>query len=139
VARERHNARPGTYPATLLTTGDHDDRVVPGHSFKFAAALQDAQRAGAPILLRVDVSAGHGRGKPTAKAIAEAADRLAFVECALGMNPCHPWVSCSEYAGVMGRMKKVQWRRAAVNKGGDVMSAFIRRPHFQMRRQSREG
>jgi prolyl oligopeptidase len=84
-----HNVRPRDYPATLLTTGDHDDRVVPGHSFKFAAALQEAQRADAPICLRVDASAGHGRGKPTAKAIAEAADRLAFIEGALGMSPFH--------------------------------------------------
>jgi prolyl oligopeptidase PreP (S9A serine peptidase family) len=79
-----HNVRPGRYPATLLTTGDHDDRVVPSHSFKFAAALQEAQRADAPVLLRVEASAGHGHGKPAAKAIAEAADRLAFIECALG-------------------------------------------------------
>jgi prolyl oligopeptidase len=85
-----HNVRPGNYPPTLLTTGDHDDRVVPAHSFKFAAALQDAQRAGAPVLLRVDVSAGHGQGKPTSKAIAEAADRLAFIESALGMAPGLP-------------------------------------------------
>jgi prolyl oligopeptidase len=81
--------RPGTYPPTLLTTGDHDDRVVPAHSFKFTAALQEAQQAAAPILLRVDISAGHGGGKPTAKAIAEAADRLAFAERALDMAPLH--------------------------------------------------
>jgi prolyl oligopeptidase len=82
-----HNVRPGDYPATMLTTGDHDDRVVPAHSFKFAAALQAAQRADAPILLRVDAAAGHGAGKPTAKAIAEAADRLAFYEYALEPAP----------------------------------------------------
>jgi prolyl oligopeptidase PreP (S9A serine peptidase family) len=82
-----HNVRPGHYPATLLTTGDHDDRVVPGHSFKFAAALGEAQRAGSPILLRVEACAGHGHGKPAAKAIAEDADRLAFIECALKMAP----------------------------------------------------
>jgi prolyl oligopeptidase len=84
-----HHVRPGTYPPTLLTTGDHDDRVVPAHSFKFTAALQEAQQAAAPILLRVDISAGHGGGKPTAKAIAEAADRLAFAERALDMAPLH--------------------------------------------------
>jgi len=95
-----HNVRPGHYPATLLTTGDHDDRVVPGHSFKFAAALQEAQRAGAPILLRVEASAGHGHGKPAAKAIAEAADRLAFIECALEMNSSHPPVSRRQDAGI---------------------------------------
>jgi prolyl oligopeptidase len=60
--------------------------VVPAHSFKFAAALQSAQQSGAPILLRVDVAAGHGAGKPTAKAIAEAADRLAFAERALALR-----------------------------------------------------
>jgi prolyl oligopeptidase len=70
------------YPATLLLTGDHDDRVVPAHSFKFAAALQAAQGGSAPVLLRVESSAGHGHGKPTAKLIEEAADRLAFVEAA---------------------------------------------------------
>lgn len=80
-----HNVRPGNYPPTLLTTGDHDDRVVPAHSYKFAAALQAAQRAGAPILLRVEGSAGHGAGKPTAKAMAEAADRLTFLDGALGI------------------------------------------------------
>jgi prolyl oligopeptidase len=80
-----HNVRPGTcYPPTLIMTGDHDDRVVPAHSFKFAAALQQAQSCRHPILLRVSISAGHGAGKPTAKLIDEAADRLAFLEAALG-------------------------------------------------------
>jgi prolyl oligopeptidase len=81
-----HQVRPAGYPPTLLVTGDHDDRVVPAHSFKFAAALQAAQQSGAPILLRVDTAAGHGAGKPTAKAIAEAADRLAFAERALSLS-----------------------------------------------------
>jgi prolyl oligopeptidase len=101
-----HNVRPGRYPATLLTTGDHDDRVVPGHSFKFAAALQEAQRAGAPILLRVEASAGHGHGKPAAKAIAEAADRIAFIERALTMSPSHPRVPGPERAGGHGEGEK---------------------------------
>jgi prolyl oligopeptidase len=80
-----HNVRSGTrYPATLLLTGDHDDRVVPGHSFKFAAALQAAQGAEQPILIRVDTAAGHGAGKPTAKAIAADTDVLAFLEAVLG-------------------------------------------------------
>lgn len=75
-----HNIRPGTaYPATLVTTGDHDDRVVPGHSFKFAATLQAAQAGRAPILIRIETRAGHGAGKPTAKLIDEAADRWAFL------------------------------------------------------------
>jgi prolyl oligopeptidase len=76
-----HNLQPGTaYPATLVLTGDHDDRVAPGHSFKFAAALQAAQGGDAPALIRVESSAGHGAGKPTQKAIDEATDLLAFVE-----------------------------------------------------------
>ena len=80
-----HNVRPGTrYPATLLLTGDHDDRVVPGHSFKFAATLQAAQGAEQPIPIRVDTAAGHGAGKPTAKAIAADTDVLAFLEAVLG-------------------------------------------------------
>lgn len=76
-----HNIRPGVaYPPTLVTTGDHDDRVVPGHSFKFAAALQAAQAADAPILIRIDTAAGHGPGKPVGKLIDERADVLAFLE-----------------------------------------------------------
>lgn len=83
-----HNVREGVrYPATLLRTGDHDDRVVPAHSFKFAAALQQAQAGDAPILLRVETSAGHGAGKPTDKQIRESADVLTFVEEALGVSP----------------------------------------------------
>jgi prolyl oligopeptidase len=77
------NVRPASYPATLLTTGERDDRVVPCHSLKFAAALQAAQASDAPVLLRVDTAAGHGHGKPTGKAIAEAADCLAFIDAAL--------------------------------------------------------
>ena len=67
------------YPATLVTTGDHDDRVYPAHSFKFTAAMQRADPAGKPILLRVETRAGHGSGKPTAKLIEEMADIQAFV------------------------------------------------------------
>ncbi|MDP9318919.1 MAG: prolyl oligopeptidase family serine peptidase, partial [Actinomycetota bacterium] len=79
-----HNIRPGvSYPTTLVTTGDHDDRVVPGHSFKFAAALQGAQAGEAPILIRVDTDAGHGLGKPVSKLIDERADVLTFLELAL--------------------------------------------------------
>ncbi|HEY0394764.1 MAG TPA: prolyl oligopeptidase family serine peptidase [Candidatus Elarobacter sp.] len=75
-----HNVRPATcYPATLVTTGDHDDRVFPAHSFKFAAALQHAQSCDKPILLRVETKAGHGAGKPTTKLIDEVADRYAFL------------------------------------------------------------
>jgi len=82
-----HNLQPGTaYPATLITTGDHDDRVVPAHSFKFAAALQAAQGGAAPTLIRIETRAGHGAGKPTAKVIEEAADRWAFLVKVLGMD-----------------------------------------------------
>ena len=75
-----HNLRPGTrYPATLITTADHDDRVVPGHSFKFAATLQAAQAGPQPVLIEIETKAGHGAGKPTSKIIEEQADRLAFL------------------------------------------------------------
>jgi prolyl oligopeptidase len=82
-----HNLRPGTvYPATLVTTADHDDRVVPGHSFKFAAAMQAAQGGDQPAVIRIQSDAGHGAGKPTAVEIAERADVLAFLARALGMT-----------------------------------------------------
>lgn len=75
-----HNLKPGTaYPATLITTADHDDRVVPAHSFKFAAALQAAHQGDAPVLIRIETKAGHGAGKPTAKVIEEVADRFGFL------------------------------------------------------------
>jgi prolyl oligopeptidase len=80
-----HNVTDGAcYPPTMILTGDHDDRVVPGHSLKFAATLQAAQGCDHPILLRVETSAGHGLGKPTGKLIDEATDRGAFLEWALG-------------------------------------------------------
>jgi prolyl oligopeptidase len=82
-----HNLQPGTsYPPTLITTGDTDDRVHPAHSFKFAAALQAAQGGDAPVLLRVDMSAGHGAGKPIGKLVAERADVLAFHAHHLGLD-----------------------------------------------------
>src|SRR6266516_2060490 len=75
-----HNIKPGTkFPATLITTADHDDRVVPAHSFKYAATLQSAQAGHAPILIRIETRAGHGAGKPTGKIIEEAAQRWAFL------------------------------------------------------------
>jgi prolyl oligopeptidase len=83
-----HNVVPGTaYPPTLVTTADHDDRVFPAHSHKFAATLQAAQAVDAPILLRVDVRAGHGLGKPKGKLLDEVADRWAFAFAALGAEP----------------------------------------------------
>jgi prolyl oligopeptidase len=82
-----HNVKPGmAYPATLIATGDHDDRVFPGHSFKFAAALQAAQAGPAPTLIRVETKAGHGLGKPTSKLIEEAADLWAFLVHVLEMD-----------------------------------------------------
>lgn len=84
-----HNLKPGTaYPATMVTTADHDDRVVPGHSFKFGARLQAAQAGPAPVLIRIETKAGHGAGKPTSKIIEEQADKWAFLVEVLGMrNP----------------------------------------------------
>jgi prolyl oligopeptidase len=82
-----HNLKQGTcYPATMVVTADHDDRVVPAHSFKFAAAAQAAQGGANPILIRIDTKAGHGAGKPTAKLIDEVTDRWGFLAKALGMN-----------------------------------------------------
>ncbi len=81
-----HNIQDGTcYPATLVTTADHDDRVVPGHSFKFAARLQAAQSCDHPALIRIETRAGHGAGTPTTKRIEQAADILAFRMANLGM------------------------------------------------------
>ena len=80
-----HNIKAGTaYPPTMITTADHDDRVWPGHSFKFAAALQAAQAGPAPILIRIETKAGHGAGKPTTKIIEEIADRWAFLDRTIG-------------------------------------------------------
>ncbi|MDX5320109.1 MAG: prolyl oligopeptidase family serine peptidase, partial [Bacteroidota bacterium] len=82
-----HNVKEGTsYPATMVTTGDHDDRVVPAHSFKFAATLQKGQSGPAPILIRIDVNAGHGAGKPTAKILDEQADKWAFMFWNMGFK-----------------------------------------------------
>ena len=82
-----HNLKPGVkYPSTLVTTGDHDDRVVPAHSFKFAARLQDYHRGSNPVLIRIETKAGHGAGKPTSKMIEEKTDELAFLMKELGMK-----------------------------------------------------
>ncbi len=80
-----HNLKKAAYPATLVLTGDHDDRVVPAHSFKFAATLQKANTGSNPTLIRIDVNAGHGSGKPTDKQIAEFADMWSFVFFNLGV------------------------------------------------------
>jgi prolyl oligopeptidase len=85
------NIKPGTcYPPTLALTADHDDRVVPGHTFKFVATMQAAQACPNPILVRIETKAGHGGGKPTTKQIDEAADRFAFLVKELHMKPTLP-------------------------------------------------
>jgi prolyl oligopeptidase len=82
-----HNLREGVaYPPTLVTTGDHDDRVVPSHSFKFTAALQHVSDGDAPALIRIDTSAGHGVGKPISKLVDERTDVLAFHAHHLGLD-----------------------------------------------------
>ncbi len=82
-----HNVKSGVnYPATLITTGDHDDRVVPSHSFKFAATLQEKYKGTNPVLIRIDTNAGHGSGKPTSKLINEQADIFSFLFYQLGMK-----------------------------------------------------
>jgi prolyl oligopeptidase len=82
-----HNLKPGTaYPATMITTADHDDRVVPAHSFKFASALQEMHGGEKPVLIRIETKAGHGAGKPTAKVIEELADEWAFLVRELSIN-----------------------------------------------------
>jgi prolyl oligopeptidase len=80
-----HNVQGGTeYPATLVTTGDHDDRVVPAHSFKFAAHLQAKQGGSAPVMIRIEKDAGHGAGTPTEKIIDQYADLFAFAMANMG-------------------------------------------------------
>ena len=82
-----HNLKPGTaYPATLVTTADHDDRVVPAHSFKFAATLQECHQGPNPVLIRIDTKAGHGGGKPLAKVLEEQADIYSFILYNLGVK-----------------------------------------------------
>lgn len=82
-----HNLKKGTsYPATLITTADHDDRVVPAHSFKFAATLQEKHRGKNPVLIRIETDAGHGAGKPTSKIIEEQADLWSFMFYNMGIE-----------------------------------------------------
>jgi len=82
-----HNVKEASYPATMVLTGDHDDRVVPAHSFKFAATLQEKNKGDNPVLIRIDVNAGHGAGKPVSKQIEEQADIWSFVFYNLGVEP----------------------------------------------------
>ena len=82
-----HNLKPGTsYPATMVTTADHDDRVVPAHSFKFAATLQECHKGTNPVLIRIDTKAGHGGGKPLAKVLEEQADIYSFILYNMGVK-----------------------------------------------------
>jgi len=84
-----HNVKEVEYPATMVTTGDHDDRVVPAHSFKFAAELQAKQKGENPILIRIETSAGHGAGTPTSKIIEQYADKYSFAFYNMGIKPIY--------------------------------------------------
>ncbi|WP_375419286.1 prolyl oligopeptidase family protein [uncultured Hymenobacter sp.] len=82
-----HALQPAAYPATLVTTADHDDRVVPAHSFKFASKLQESQKGAAPVLIRIETKAGHGAGRSTAQVISEQTDKWAFLFQNMGVTP----------------------------------------------------
>ena len=82
-----HNVEAKDYPAILATTADHDDRVVPAHTFKYISAIQEYNTGKLPTLVRIDVKAGHGSGKPTAKIIEEYADMYAFLFYHTGIKP----------------------------------------------------
>ena len=81
-----HALKPGSYPATMVTTADHDDRVVPAHSFKFAARLQEVQTGKAPVLIRIETKAGHGAGRSTAQVINQETDKWAFMLWNMGLD-----------------------------------------------------
>ncbi len=85
-----HNLKPANYPATMVSTADHDDRVVPAHSFKFAAQLQASQQGSAPTIIRIEKKAGHGAGKPTSKIIEEQADIWSFMFWNTGIKDVYP-------------------------------------------------
>ena len=82
-----HNLKDASYPATMITTADHDDRVVPAHSFKFAATMQQSQKGSNPVLIRIETKAGHGAGKSTQQVIEEVADKWSFMFYNIGLNP----------------------------------------------------
>jgi prolyl oligopeptidase len=82
-----HNIREAAYPATMITTADHDDRVVPAHSFKFAAAMQEMHKGTNPVLIRIETKAGHGAGKSTQQIIDEQADKWSFMFYNVGLKP----------------------------------------------------
>ena len=81
-----HNLTAKAYPSTMVTTADHDDRVVPAHSFKFSARLQEVHQGADPVLIRIEEKAGHGAGKPTSKVIDEQADKWAFMFAEMGLS-----------------------------------------------------
>ena len=82
-----HNIKKQEYPAIMVTTADHDDRVVPAHSFKYIATLQEQQQGPDPVLIRISVKAGHGAGKPLSKIIEEVTDIYSFTWYNMGYNP----------------------------------------------------
>ena len=82
-----HALKPASYPATMVTTADHDDRVVPAHSFKFASRLQESQKGPNPVLIRVETKAGHGAGRSTAQVISEATDKMSFMFQNMNVTP----------------------------------------------------
>ena len=84
-----HNIKPANYPATMVTTADHDDRVVPAHSFKFAATLQENQKGANPVLIRIETKAGHGAGRSTQQTIQEQADKWSFMFYNIGVKPTY--------------------------------------------------
>jgi prolyl oligopeptidase len=85
-----HNVKEAHYPATMVMTADHDDRVVPAHSFKFIATLQEKNRGENPMLIRIGMKAGHGAGKPISKIIDEQTDKWAFLFFNTGVTPVYP-------------------------------------------------
>jgi prolyl oligopeptidase len=82
-----HNIKEAEYPATLVTTADHDDRVVPAHSFKFAATLQEKQKGANPVLIRIETKAGHGAGMSTKQIIEQQTDKWSFMFYNMGVVP----------------------------------------------------
>jgi prolyl oligopeptidase len=82
-----HNVKEASYPATMISTADHDDRVVPAHSFKFAATLQERNKGNNPVIIRIETSAGHGAGTPTSKQIEQSADKFSFAYYNMGIEP----------------------------------------------------
>ncbi|MBL7743760.1 MAG: S9 family peptidase [Chitinophagaceae bacterium] len=120
-----HNLRQGvSYPATLVTTADHDDRVVPAHSFKFAARLQEYHTGENPVLIRIETNAGHGAGKPTGKQIDEAADVWSFVMKNLGMTFEENPEAVSKQQQPESKLMKAMDKRSGDNKGDKKQKGF---------------